>query len=542
MPTKFLPASLILALAANAVAQPAPEAPIAARLHGLVVVDEPAEIIGDGRPGVRGVDVALAGPFADAGLVAQLEPLIGRPLDTELLPSLRSAVGGYYADNRALLVRLVLPVQEVRDGVLQILLVRGRVGKVAIEGEKWFSEEQYADAFGLTTGDELDVAGANAALDRVNVNPFRSATVELSPGSELGVTDVTLRAQDRIPLSLTAGYSDTGTTSTGHDRLNAGVTWGDAFGRGDLLTYGYGTTPDWDVLRSHSLTYVGTLPWGHRLTLSGNHADLGSLLPFPFDQQGRSSGGSVRYEFALPAWGRLSHGLSIGADYKRNDSNLLFSNIPVFGSLTETVQGVLGYNGYVPDALGSTRIGVSVAFSPSGLATHDNSVDYGGQRVGADARYAHASLELARITRLPGGFAWHSSVMGQVATTNLLGGEQLALGGVSSLRGYEEGEVYADEGVLLRNELHLPAIRFGKERLAGRLRPLLFWDYGYGFIHDPLPGERARHSLSSVGVGARFSFTRHLSAGFDYGWQLIETGLNSENRSSRGHLNVNLTW
>lgn len=505
---------ITLAAAVKVSGQSSVATPDLGQLHGLVVVDEAAEIVADGRPGVRGVDVADAGPFADAGLVSRLETLIGRPLDTELLPSLRATVGGYYADNRALLVRLVLPVQEVRDGVLQILLVRAKVGDVAIEGAKWFSEEQYARAFGLAAGDELDVAGANAALDRVNVNPFRSATVELSPGAELGVTDVTLRAQDRIPLSLTAGYSDTGTTSTGHDRLNAGLTWGNAFGRGDLLTYGYGTTPDWHILRSHSLSYVTTLPWGHRLTLSGNHADMGSKLPFPFDQQGRSSGGSVRYEFALPGWGRLSHGVSVGADYKRSDSNLLFSNIPVFGSLTETVQSVLGYNGFVPDAWGHTRFGATVTYSPSGLATHDNTADYGGQRAGAEARYTYVSLELARTTRLPAGFSWNSSVLGQIATTNLLGGEQLALGGVSSLRGYEEGEVYADEGLLLRNELHLPAFTFGKERLTGRLRPLVFWDYGYGFIHDPLPGERERHSLSKCGrrcaLVAHASFERRL--------------------------------
>lgn len=554
LPTKSFAALCALGLVAPALPAAEPESPPAGlvasdapapargSLLGLVVVDSADEIVADGRPGVRGVDVALAGAFADPALVGRLNALIGRPLNTELLPSVREAVGAHYADNRALLVRFVLPVQEVKDGVLQILLVRARIGRVKVEGEKWFSKERYLDAFALTPGEELDLARADAGLDRVNANSFRRATAELEPGEELGTTDITLRARDRVPLGLTVGYSDSGTMSSGEDRVNAGVTWGDAFKRGDVFGYGFGATPGSDVLRSHSANYRANLLDGRAFTAALSYAEVNSELVPPFDQTGKSSSVMLRYEMPLPAWGKVSQNLAFAVDYKRSDSNLLFSSLPVFGSITEVLQGVIDYNASLADKFGATSFGAALTLSPGDMTSKNEDSDFQAQRADASARYAYLVLSAGRRTQLPAKFALTNSARFQVATTNLLGSEQLGLGGAYSARGYEEGEVYADEGLLLRNELTLPRWTFGGGRAAGAVLPLVFWDYGYGTIRDPLPGERDSFSLSSVGAGVRFSFSRHLSASFDYGWQLIETGLNARNRSSRGHLSVSAAW
>lgn len=522
-------------------AQSAPTADLGPLL-GLVVVDDPAEVITAGRPGVRGVDVSQAGALADAGLVAKLQAAIGQPLDKEMIPTLRQIVGEHYADSTALLVRLVLPVQEVQDGVLQILLVRTRVGQVNIEGQKWFKEARYRSALGVSAGEDFYPGKLNAGLERINTNSFRAATAELAPGAEPGLTDITLRVQDRLPVRLSAGYNDSGTVSTGADRVFTGVTWGDAFGRDDTLSYNFNTTPGTNVLRSHTLGYAATLPWKHELSFNASYSDMRSILPPPFDQRGQSRSAGLRYAVMLPDLGPARQGLSFSADYKRSDSNLLFSSMPVFGSVTEIVQGTVGYNYNRPDKIGSTMFDLALTGSPGGLAGRNHTADFQSQRAGASARYASISIGLARTTALPGQFVWRSSIRGQLATDNLLGSEQLGLGGAASLRGYEEGEVYADQGVLLRNEVNLPPLRFGRDYWRGLAQSYLFWDYGYGLVKNPLPGEKDRFSLSSVGAGLRFGVNRHFSLGFDYGWQLIETGLNSLNRSSRGHLNANLSW
>jgi hemolysin activation/secretion protein len=517
-------------------------APSFGPLLGLVVLDDVAKVAEGGRPGVRGVDFTHAPALADPGLVAQLHTFLGQPLDTELLPALRRVVGTHFSDTSALLVRLILPVQDVRDGVVQVVLLRARIGAVKVEGARWFPEATYRTALGAAPGEALNPAALSTGLDRINGNGFRRATVELEPGDELGLTNVTLRAEDRIPLALSASYSDSGTASTGRDRVNASVTWGNAFGRGDTLGYSFGVSPGSDILRSHGVNYASALPWGHRLTFGASHAVLRSELPPPFNQTGRSSSLNLGYELPLPSGRDVTHQLSFAADYKRSDSNLLFSDVPVFGSLTEVLHASVDYGASWADRLGTTSAGVTLTLSPGGLTAHNTTVAFRGQRADASARYATLQLSLNRRTRLPAGFSLTNSLRLQFATDNLLGSEQLGLGGAYSNRGYEEGEVYADEGMLLRQELHAAPLQLGRQGWRAHVQALVFWDYGYGLIKRPLVDERDRYSLSSIGPGIRVSVSRHLTASLDYGWQLIETGLSARRRSERGHLTVTLAW
>src|SRR3546814_15665555 len=101
------------------------------------------------------------------------------------------------------------------------------------------------------------------------------------------------------------------------------------------------------------------------------------------------------------------------------------------------------------------------------------------------------------------------------------------MGGAGSLRGFDEGQVYVDEGFVLRNELRHPpmaVLRSLGGKLADQMQLLWFVDYGLGFVHSPLPDERARYSLASVGFGVRYQLGNHLDFRLDHGVQIGDPG------------------
>ena len=168
------------------------------------------------------------------------------------------------------------------------------------------------------------------------------------------------------------------------------------------------------------------------------------------------------------------------------------------------------------------------------------------QRNGADARYAYARLDLERTTNLPADFAWVIRGQAQIATTNLLGSEQLGFGGADSLRGYDEREVNGDGGVVLVNELRAPgfgvARHLGFERGPDNLVPLVFFDAGVATIHDPLAGQSRNTTLLSVGPGLRYSYGSYLTLRAAYGWQLRDSGVSPTGDNSRAHISATLSF
>jgi len=111
---------------------------------------------------------------------------------------------------------------------------------------------------------------------------------------------------------------------------------------------------------------------------------------------------------------------------------------------------------------------------------------------------------------------------GQWASEPLVSNEQFGIGGVNSVRGYHEGEVFGDNGWHVSLEQDTPAhqvgLVFGTTPLT--LRGSLYMDYAEAWLIDPQPGQSSSTPLWSTGFGvvatvgyhweARFLFTEPL--------------------------------
>lgn len=536
---------------------PPADDPRTPRLRGIVVLADPAavapvsptiaQLTGQAQPrrGQQIIDLRALPEWDQRGLAGALQPLLGARLTAALPPRLVAAVQEFARQHGRPFVAVTVPPQDATSGVVQMLLLESAIGEVGVRGARWFAADYYLARLGVKPGDTPLANLGEPGLADLNRRPFHQVRLEAAPGATPRTTDLVLVVNESRPWRLTAGYNDSGTRTTDRSRVVAGLQWGHAFGRGDVLGYNLSASPDFRRSLSHSVSYTAYLPHAATLSFNANVARIRPDLAPPFNQTGRSGGATLAYARPLALTRGWQLDATVSLDFKHSDNNLLFGGIPVTDNLSRIVQAVFRAEAGRGDDRGHTRLGAALSLSPGGLGGANDDTAFSGLRAGAKARYAVLGFDATRTTKLPGGWSWVLDGRAQLASGALLGSEQFSLGGSGSVRGYEEGEVYGDHGVLLKHELRSPplavAARLGAGGWADQLQPLAFLEGGWAGNRHRLPGEKRGVALLSTGLGLRYSLGRILHVRADYGWQLEDTGRNRFG-NHRGHFSLSASW
>jgi len=519
------------------------------KLRGVVLVSDERQIKKDGAKDVNGIDVIDLPLLDNRGFAKRFMKYLDKPTSMENLKAMMNDVVAYYRENDRPVVDVRLPEQDVTNGVVQILVIEGRLGQVRATGNKWFKSKTLTGQVRALPGGEIRESSLQDDVAWLNTNPFREVKGVFVPGKEKGTTDIELQTKDRLPARFYAGYEDSGSDMTGNHRWTAGGTWGNVCDLDHQLSYQLSSVcGDVDLYRAHSLSYLAPLPWHHRVILQGGHAITNANLETPlFDLSGESWQVGLRYAVPLPSLKQFKHELTGGFDFKESNNNLEYGGVSVFDNRTAINQFALGYTASLPDSLGYTSVGANGFVSPGSMLGKNTDQDFQKQRWSSNADYVYGKFNIERRTRLPWNFSWTFSGTLQLAGTNLLGSEQLGLGGASSVRGYEEREVSGDNGVLFSNELRTAPISFvklmgwEKIKFQDQLQFLVFQDYGDGWSDDKLPGEASHTDLLSVGPGLRYAVGQNFALRFDYGFQLTDSGVRNPH-GSRAHVGVQLAY
>jgi len=513
-------------------------------LRGLVFVDRSDAVAPQAAVPPGRVDVSRLPRLQTPAFQKLVQPYLGQPVSMAALNRLVVAIYAYYQQIDLPFVSVTFPEQDITNGVVQLLVVEGALGRLRVEGATWFSERQYLSAIRLRPGEPIRMSVLSEDIAWINRNPFRKANVFFDQGEAVGGTNLVVRTQERLPFRVYTGYHNNGSEATDRNQLFAGFNWGNAFGLGHQLNYQHTVSPDFHQTRGHSGSYVIPLPWRDLLTLSAAYSEIEPDMAPPFHREGTSWQLGLRYDHDLPPLGPFRHAVGAMFEHKMSDNNLLFSDIPVTDNRTDILQFSGLYTAGLADPWGSTEVGLRLTGSPGGLTDHNGTRAFEISRTFAEADYFYGVLDLSRLQRLPLGFALAVSGHLQLADGNLLGSEQLGLGGISSVRGFNEGIVYGDWGYLLRAELHAPLLPLERwlpfPAPPMPLQLLGFYDHGVtGSIHR-LPAEPEEHRLKSAGVGVRLSIARNVSASFDYGWRLVQ--FPGVTYSGRGHFSVTVSY
>jgi hemolysin activation/secretion protein len=515
--------------------------PLVDNLQAVVFRADPDAVLPQNAKG-EGVDTSALPLLDNDAFRATIQPHLGRPLTWQVIGEMVKTTIMYYRSQGRPVVDVIVPEQEVTNGVLQLLVVEGRLGRIEVKGNEYFSDESIRSKVRMEPGDPIRASRLLADVDYLNTNPFRYVRPVLGPGEEVGQTDLTLQTNDRWPYRIYWGWEDTGSRATRLDRYLYGVNMGNVGGKDIELGYQFATNHRWDEIGVHS-AYL-RLPLPNRDTF----AMYGSLACYDarhdgVDFRGNSWQISPRYIKTLPTWNSYRHEIQFGFDFKRTTNDLKFLHfLELYEGTVDTTQFVFEYSGSWRDTAGTTSFTSSSFWQPGPWSSKGQQSDYIQTRAGTDSDYVYTNLSLERIWYLPLDFEFVNRFIGQLAGSRLIATEQLGLGGYNTVRGYDEREVNTDAGVMVSLELRTPRVKLGRlfnrPDMANRIQFLTFWDYGQGHNRGTFAGEDQNIELQSVGVGMRYWVGNYLSFRMDYGHRLDEPDFSTFNDQGRFHFGL----
>jgi len=166
----------------------------------------------------------------------------------------------------------------------------------------------------------------------------------------------------------------------------------------------------------------------------------------------------------------------------------------------------------------NTALDAGVYFSLRNTGSTDTAFD--NSRYGAQGNFLYFRGDLSHEHTLPGGFQVCGKIQGQIADQPLITNEQFAAGGLSSVRGYLEGEVPGDNAIVGSIELRSPSLIEWLGKSTGEWRVYVFTDAAYVTIHEPLPEQESHWTLASIGAGSHLRLFDHFNGSIDAGYPL----------------------
>ena len=525
---------------------PADNTVLVEALTGLTVYDDIESFRNDNSVHGSGINLENLDFRQKDKINDLLSTYLGKPLSIDLLNQINQSLVEYFREHDRPVVDAFAPEgQDITEGIVKLVVLFGKRGEVLFEGDEEFSYDLLLSQIAIERDEILKASTLKAELDWLNQNPFRNVNLILQRGQEFGQTDLVFDVNTRRPYRFYGGLEDSGSGLTGKERWYSGFNWGNAFGLDHQLNYQFTSAFDLDVLNAHTASYIIPFNWRHTLQLFAAYVESSpDETPTGFLLEGKNWQLGGRYTIPLKSIDDYKHQVMLGYDFKRSNNNLEFGSLSVFDTYTTISQFILAYNMSLADAYGTNSGEVKLFISPGDMFSDNEDSKFIASRADASADYLMLRLNLFRDTHLPKAFNLHTEFNVQLSNENLLGSEQLGIGGYQTVRGYDDYAVVGDEGIVFKNEIHTPGFSLLKylsvTDLLDQFYGLVFVDYGIVTNRQPLQGEESI-SLFSAGLGFRYTVSPYLSARFDYGWQLNEIR-RYDDRDSRVHFGMTLAY
>jgi hemolysin activation/secretion protein len=416
-------------------------------------------------------------------------------------------------------VKIEVPEQDLKEGVVRLLVVEARLAQIAVEPGKFHGEANIRRSLpALVPGQVVNVDQLQRNLDLANESFAKHTSVTFRQSESSPQTDAIVRVQDDDPTRFIVSLDNTGNLSTGRYRLGLSYLHANLFDRDHSLSAQVLTSPT----RFDRVAIVGV---GYRIplyeaglsadiTLGYSNVDSGQISLFSVSGSGLILG--ARLNQPLRAIGDWQHRLSYGID-QRNYGN---SVVPVTGG-TSLVPSLrvhpvsIGYSGSTRSAQRDLAAAATLSRNiPGGRDGSTAAFNQPGARTGADAAFTVLKFNGSWTERFSPDWSLRASLAGQLTPDLLISAEQFGAGGSDSVRGFSEREVSADRGLRASFEVTGPdlARQSGTSKL--RLQPVVFVDSAWVRFNQA-PGAIQSQTIASVGLGLRASYERQLSMRLD---------------------------
>ena len=495
--------------------------------------------------GVLAIEPSLA-TLDRKSLETGITPLLGQPLNKDQIDKVRALVLATLSKEGSMLADIYFPPQRTEDGYLVVIVSPAKVGKVVATGQKFYDGDKLTCALRTQPGEQVNLQYLTEDLLWLNRTPWRVTDMSYAPGENPGEADITLATTDRKPFRPYVSLDNTGTRATGLGRYKVGVSYGNPFGFFDhRIDYSYTRSNLDGVLNSHGLSYSMPVFGRNTLTLSAARTDV-DVLVSSGDARVKSANTSFSASLnrALPALRNAPnfvHEGTLGIDYKKLGSNVLFGGTQAFATQPEIMSLYMDYSAGLSDKYGKTNSYTRLVLSPGFGFGNNTNAEFDTVRTGAKNSYWYVKETIDRSVKLPKNWGLRGVINAQYAPDILLFSERMALTGANAVRGYYEDSLYADSGVMLNLELQAPPKTFKVGDKQAQLQAFGFYDIGRGFnntadVNTDLNTRQKNNTVSSFGVGARFSLSPLVQLNGTLG--VAQQGLNNRGDDVMGNISL----
>ncbi len=441
---------------------------------------------------------------------------IGKTVSLSEIFDIARSITRRYADEGYPLSLAYVPAQTIENGAVRIRIIEGFIGEIAVKDAPRGVEAR------------LRALGEKIMAER----PLRQKTLERYlllaneiPGVKVtGVLERGASAETGVKMTLVAERKRGVVSANVNNRASRAVGREQFVGKAALngLVTGLDQVGFSAVqsLKPDELTVFGgkystiLTTEGLALTLAASRSEAAPGVPFlrvlGFETQGWTAGAGLSYPLILTRDVKL--GVSGGFSWKEFRS--------AFGVTPNTL-----------DRLWTTDFDASLSFNDGfdGANTVGLSLSRGwdvfdatqagsplASRAGAGGEFVSIGAEASRLQKINDWADMTVAIKAQTANNPLLSSEQCGFGGAGFGRGFDPFEISGDRCAVALVEVRAsPAFL---TRGVFKAQPFVSFDAGAVAQIGPLAvGERRTASLYSLGGGARFSITRHLSATTEVG-------------------------
>lgn len=439
----------------------------------------------------------------------------GRKLTFEEVKAAAADLTSIYQRKGFFLVRAYVPTQDFKSSTVRLQVFEGKIGEVKVSGAEHYDPEFIRERFQVAIQDgQFRSEDFTRTLTLLNEFSDLEVKAVMLPGKAAGTADIDLQVKDKLPLHAGLDYNNYGTAATGQNRIALDVDAGNLLTQGDQLSVrgvlGFPSRQNTFYQAQYSLPVDldGTsASFSYANGAFGVSQGLGAILDV--------RGDADIYTFAL------SHAMDRDLDF---NSNL---------GLTVAHKNIANnfFGGRVPfshDQYTLARLSYMCDWrGPSGRTILQSSVSQGlggtsagdplSSRAGAGANFTRFNVDLARIHRLDDGLYGVLRGSVQYATAPLFVGEQFAMGGPDTVRGYSQAEMLGDSAYLIGAELRWSP--FAENLDAFQMA--FFVDHGGVRLRNRQPGDLAfGNSLTGAGLGFRWHLAEQTNLRVDVGFPL----------------------
>ena len=396
---------------------------------------------------------------------------LNRALDFNQLQAAVAAVAEVYRA-AGWIVRAYLPEQDIVDGVVTIQIVEAVFGGVKLEGApatrvRLSQIQRGIDAL-QAVGAPLNADAIDRALLLADDLPGVTVSGSLREGTQASQTELLIKLADEPLVMGEATLDNTGSRSTGANRLNANLNFNSPLGLGDLFSANLIHTEGSDYLRLGGTLPVGANGWRIGANASTMRYRLITEEFAALDSNGTSASAGLEASYPLIRSRLQNLYFNASLDHKAFDNQANGATATHYQAKVLN----LSLSGNLFDKLGGGGANsASLALSSGQLDLSDSpnqAADAASTRTdGAFSKLRYSASRQQVITEELSLFA---ALSGQWASKNLDSSEKFYLGGSSGVRAYPGSEAGGAAGQLINLEL--------RYRLPQGFNLTAFYDYG----------------------------------------------------------------